>query len=776
MSSLIRTTSLSKIIFEKEGFIIAKGSDDVIYKGTIIQKGSEIEDVSLQFTGEFKNYKGEEQFCFTEYIIKQEYSSYFLENMVTGLSKKAIADIKLKCGNKFEEIIENNPNLLLGIKGVGEKSLIKIVKSFKENKHLKELAEFLLPFGITNLTIKKIYDTYGKESVSVLKENPYKLIEMKGVSFKKADDIAVKIGLDLDSHFRIRAGVVFAITNYFNSYGHTCISKEVFFDEANEALNVEDAYSLSNETFKNMLNDLIGCNELRYADKFESLITTTRFYFMEKYIHDTLKKYKHTHLGVMSKDIDKEIKDYENSLNILLDEKQKDAIILANSRYRITYLCGFAGTGKTSSSKLQLKLYENEYGYKKVVGCALSGVAAKRIENATGYKAYTIHTLLGYRGGSDFEFDEENKLDYAVVLLDEASMVDTYLFYNLLKAIDLETTSLIIMGDPAQLKAIGPGNFFEDIISKNLIFGNKLEKVFRQKKEQIINIFATNFIRKGLLPENYKDTNYEDFLFVNKSVKNSFQLKNTLTKNEYAEVQNNNKLQIIEEIKEIASNYLYSKEYWKTDIWKYITEFQVITPLKGNILGSQNLNGVIQSVFNPLNGREELSIFDKRFRLKDKVIHLKNENMVVLSTEEYKFHLKNDTLSSVAKDEDKGNIKRVFNGQMGVIIGLDFKNEVYSIYYPNEAYVALYNRNHFMQNNIDLAYSITIHKSQGSSFENLVIPMTLSHYVMLNNNLLYTAITRAVKKLYLVGEPFAFERACKNKADSKRFTVLENLE
>jgi exodeoxyribonuclease V alpha subunit len=740
------------------------------YKGTIIQKSNEITNVDIEFKGEWKDYKGSQQFCFSSYLIKQDYSDYFLENMVVGLSKKAITDIKLKCGKNFESIIEENPKLLLKIKGVGEKTLEKIVRSFKENKHLKSLAEFLLPFGVTNNAIKRIYDTYGTNGVEVVKENPYTLVEMRGVSFKKADDIALKIGVSESSDFRISAGIKFAIEDYLISAGHTCIKIENYYEKAKEILNTE-SFELDYTSFTNKITFLKETDVLKSIGL--DLITTINFYNMEKYIFDTLNKIKNVKKGPLIQNIDKYIEEKENKLNIKLDEKQKDAITLVNLQYRGIYLAGYAGTGKSTSSKTSLDIYAETFGISSVVGCALSGIAAKRIENVTGYKSYTIHTLLGYRGGNDFEFNEENKLQYSIIMIDEGSMVDTYLFYKLLKAVDFETTVLLIAGDPSQLKSVSPGNVFENIIDKKLLYGITLEKVFRQSEEQIINVFATNYIRKGLVPEDYKN-NFEDFQFISHSF-NSFKLKNSLSKEAYAEKVKENKMAMTEDIKRIASQYLYTLGYWKKDIWKYITEFQIITPMKGNLLGAEHLNEVVQGIFNPNAIGDELEVFNKKFRFRDKVIHLKNQNMHVLSTHDFKEKLNSNTLKSVLDENHSTSTRKVFNGQLGVIVNINLEDNIVSVYYPNEGYVALYKSENFKQRNIDLAYAITIHKAQGSEYENMIIPMTSSHFIMLNNNLLYTAVTRAKKKLYVVGESYAFEHGCKNKQNVKRFTVLENL-
>lgn len=775
----LRETTLEKIIFKNdEGFIIALGKDKLTYKGTVLENPKDLLNTAIEFDGKETEYKGNPQFAFSSYKVRQSFTDFFLEKMVKGLSKTAIVDIKLKCGDNFEKIINENPKALLSIKGIGEKSIDKIIKSYNENKHLKGLADFLLPFSITNNEIKKIHDSFGDTAIETLTENPYKLTCIKGLSFKKVDVIAVKLGLPLNSNFRLNSGIEFAMEDYFTSNGHTCISEQVYFEKSSEILNTE-GFVLTRELFLTHLNTLIGFESVTKLSVL-GIYTNKRFYNMEKYIFDTFNEYKKQRLQEsLVDDIETYLHNVETLSRMKLDEKQKDAIRLVNAQYRCVYLAGFAGTGKSTSSKNSMKLYEDKYGYSSVVGCALSGIAAKRIQTVTGYKSYTIHTLLGFRGGSDFEFNEENKLPYRFIMIDEASMIDTYLFYKLLKAIDLDTTAILVVGDPSQLKAVSPGNIFEDIIDLKLLFGVKLEKVFRQTEEQMINVFATNFIRNGLVPQNYKATGYSDFTFHTHELQNSFQIKNSVSKQEYSQLTEGIKDEILEKIKILAHQHLDTLSYWKTDVWKFITNFQVITPMKGGKLGAENLNNTIQSIFNPNRAGESLILNNgKTFRFRDKVIHLKNQKMKTVSTEEYKKFSSQNILKEVLKDEDGeygGLMQRVFNGQLGVIVNINLENDVISVYYPNENYIALYTAKAFAERTIDLGYAITIHKSQGMEYNHIVIPMSSSHYVMLNNNLLYTAVTRAKDNLHLVGETFAFERACKNKEEIKRNSILQHL-
>jgi len=360
-------------------------------------------------------------------------------------------------------------------------------------------------------------------------------------------------------------------------------------------------------------------------------------------------------------------------------------------------------------------------------------------------------------------------------MLDEAGMVDSVLFYRLISAIDFENQMLLIVGDSGQLKSIGSGDILHDIVEFNLVKGVKLDKVFRQSEKQAINYFATEYIRKGKEPYGYKTKKFEDFLFRAVEIENYYVLKNSLTEKEMKEVREKNKKQTTEEIKKIA---LRAKEkitsFWdKKDYWSYITLFQVITPMKNGLLGTIHLNTAIQNILNPIAQKyDELKVVDTTFRYKDKVVHLKNKNMNTMDYQTYikKYH---NNIERLQESEDDIVERKIFNGQLGVLLNLNKQNDIVVCYYPHEDIVVFCNSSHFREKIVNLAYALTVHKTQGSEFENVILPMTMSHFIMLSTALLYTAVTRAKKRLFVVGESMAWERACKNIDSLMRNTVIK---
>jgi len=765
-------TKISKILFSKESFIIAKTSCKQTVCGNVFEEPEKLVNIEVEFVGEYKEHsKFGTQFEFKTYQIKQDYNLFFLTNMVKGLTQQAAFEIVQKCGDNFETILLTDPKILLSIKGIGEKKLVTIVKSFKENRHLKHLAEFLLPYGITNNAISKIYEFYKENAVIKIQENPYLLTKIRGMSFIKADEIALKIGLRPDSNFRYNAGITFSIENYFNENGHTVIGKEVLFTLSCENLDNNDfvlTYDIFNETIINLLE----LKYIVYVDKLNNLVTLKYLYDMELYIKNIFNELKKEKRENLTEDINKYISNKEQENNFQYGEKQKIAITLANMAYYISYLGGLAGSGKTTVVSTVLDLYANKYGEDSIVCCALSGVAANRAKTVTGYKGVTIHTLLGFKGTNDYTFNKENKLDYSIVMLDESSMVDLSLFYNLLLAIDFSKTCLLCVGDPGQLQSVGLGEIFKSIISQKLAYGVLLDKVFRQSEEQVINIFATQYIREGKVPANYNKP-YDDFTFIKQDIENYWQLKKTLKEADLVKKREKNKTKITHEIIHICRKHYSFLNKWKENIWEYITDFQVITPMKSGLLGTEHLNGVLQSIFNGEVIGEQLTINDKNFRFRDKIVHLQNLNMKTVRYEHFKKHFKE--IPALINDENLVTEKRVFNGQLGVIININLEENITSVYYPNEGYVAFYKESDFKQKKIDLSYCLTIHKTQGMEYANVVVPMTMSHFKMLNNQLMYTGVTRAKNHLYIVGEQYAWERACKNKLSAKRDTVLECL-
>ncbi|WP_321777451.1 ATP-dependent DNA helicase [Sulfurimonas sp.] len=415
------------------------------------------------------------------------------------------------------------------------------------------------------------------------------------------------------------------------------------------------------------------------------------------------------------------------------------------------FLVGYAGTGKSTTSKTILELLNTKYEEKEIMTCALSGIASQRIADTTGYESATIQSLLVKYEGRDY-------FPFGVVLIDEASMINSPLFARLMAKIHRDAI-VIIVGDDAQLPPIGAGNVLSDVLSLELAPIVKLTKIYRQSEDQAITLIA-NDIRKGIVPE-YRNT-YEDFEFIDISIQNYYTLRNELSQTQLQELRENNSLQILTEIMHKVVESIDKARYRLNNkqIKEYLNYFQVITPMKGGTLGTNNLNKVLQEYFNP-NPKKCLKKGGVEFRLMDKVVHTKNENMTSWSGDAF-------------KTGEDSNQRRIFNGMSGLLFKIEEDDEQVFVFYPNEDVVVVYEYEE-MKSHLMLSYALTIHKVQGMEYDIVVIPMTFSHFIMHNTKLIYTAITRAKHKCILIGESGAFESGCKKFEATRRDTVLLEL-
>jgi exodeoxyribonuclease V alpha subunit len=386
-----------------------------------------------------------------------------------------------------------------------------------------------------------------------------------------------------------------------------------------------------------------------------------------------------------------------------------------------------------------------------IITCALSGIASQRISDTTGYESATIQSLL-------VKHESTDTFPYSVVLIDEASMINSSLFARVMRKISKKAI-VIIVGDDAQLPPIGAGNVLSDALTLKLAPTVKLTKIYRQSEDQAITLIA-NQIRQAEVPE-YKK-NYEDFEFVDVSIQNYYMLKNQLSQDELKSLRDDNSNQIITEIVHRVVDSIEKARYRLNNklIKEYLNYFQVITPMKGGILGTTNLNKVLQEYFNP-NPKKCVKRGLQEFRQMDKVVHTKNENMTSWSGDGFKM------------GEDPSQ-RRIFNGMSGLLFKIDEDEEQVFVFYPNEDVVVVYEYEE-LKSHIMLSYALTIHKVQGMEYDIVVIPMSFTHYIMHNTKLIYTAITRAKHRCILIGESGAFESACKRQDITRRDTVLLEL-
>ncbi len=790
-------TIFKKIIFEKNGFAIIVDKANRVFKINLIHKADDILDIPVKVKAKeiiHKTYG--KQYQVENYTILEKPLSFFLRKVVkSGLPKETITKLCTNYTlNEFKELLLTNPQELLKTKNLGKARLDKIIERFEEKKELIELTELLANTNITSDFLQKVYKFIQKNKLSpeIIKKNPYILTTINGIGFKKADDIALKIGIDELSEIRIKAYILYAINQVTINKGDILHIKKNIFDLMIKELGI------NNESVKAIFE--MALMALIKERKIISLEIENKEYLVDYFFHlkETgiiryIKQYdnlRYFSTGFKKEDVIKYIQ--QNAIYPLSEKQQKAIIDFTTTSAPFFILAGYAGAGKTTTAKMIMDLYAKKYGEENIIACALSGNASNRIKNVTGYNAYTIHSLLGYRGDK-FLFNKDNPLKYKLIVLDEASMVDISLFYALINAIDFTKTKLFIIGDNAQLQPVGAGEVFSDMLQIKEIEKIILDKVFRQDEKQVINIFAQD-IRKGKVPYGYKEKKYNDFVFSKREMKDYFKLKKTLNDKEMKELRNqinelikdeilklsgmvNSKLKIL---REKIDTLLKNKKTDKINILisEYIYFFQIIVPQKKGIIGTINLNEKIKQIFIPDN--------TKKISRLDKVIHLRNKNKIILSLEEY-FHMdktyKNLLNYDIDYTDDKDtNITRVFNGQVGIVIdtfNFNIENEdkeYIAVYYPNDDYVTLYNDEEIRMQTMDLSYVFTIHKSQGSEYKNVVIPMSFSNAFMFNNKMLYTAITRAKNKLVLIGESYAFEFAIKKSDETQRKTLMKYIQ
>ena len=737
---------IDRILFEDEGFIIAvlKSGEKVsgIYYESDIEsiKGSAI--TLSGFWEEHKKYG--KTFKFETLKVNQNELFFFLNKIIKGFTKKLTAELIEKFGQEgLVDILDNDIERLLEFKGIKEKRLKKIQASWKQFRSMRRLGEFLSPFDVSPALLTTIATAMKDvdEPCTKIENNPYILTHINSIGFKRADELALKMGIDREDEGRISSAMDYVLLNYCEAQGNSCIAKEVLFSGLDELL----MFSQKQYLYEAALVERVGEGSIVIMKN--ERVSPSRLYDAEKYLYEEFKMRTKLSSGGFVKNIDEFLKDS----SLKLGEQQKEAVIKINEGAQLLFLVGYAGTGKSTTSKTILELINTQYDKKEIMTCALSGIASQRISDTTGYESATIQSLL-------IKHESSDKFPYSVVLIDEASMINSSLFARLIGKISRKAI-LIIVGDDAQLPPIGAGNVLSDVLSLDLAPTVKLTQIYRQSEDQAITLIA-NDIRKGVVPE-YR-TNYEDFEFVDITIANYYALKNQLSSDELKNLRDENSQQIIVEIVHRVLDSLKKARYrlQNKQIKEYLNYFQVITPMKGGLLGSTNLNKVLQDYFNP-NPSKYVKRSGLEFRLMDKVVHTKNENMTSWSGDGFKL------------GEDS-NPRRIFNGMSGLLFKIEEEDEQLFVFYPNEDVVVVYEYEE-LKSHLMLSYALTIHKVQGMEYDIVVIPMSFTHFIMHNTKLIYTAITRAKHKCILVGEGAAFESGCRKFEATRRDTVLLEL-
>lgn len=648
---------------------------------------------------------------------------YLSSGLIPGVGPATARRIVEKFGMDSLDIIEMNPLKLMEVEGIGEKKAKGIAEAFKEQRELREVLVSLQSYGISVNYGIKIYRMYGKDTLNVIKENPYKLCDdIYGIGFKTADKIARTLGIDLNSTYRVKAGIKYILAGCIAN-GHVYLPKLTLFDECINLLNVPL------EIIEESLTSLIISKEVVIEDiEGEEAVYLSSLYYSEFGVARRIIELSlNDKIGDDFKNVEDYINEYEKSNNIEFALEQREAVIQA-VKNGVCVITGGPGTGKTTIIKCIIEIFKKNG--MEVVLAAPTGRASKRITEATGYEAKTIHRLLEmeYVDGENypsFSRDEGNPLECEAIIIDEASMVDILLMNSLLKALPIGCR-LIMVGDVDQLPSVGPGNVLRDIIESRAINVVRLNKIYRQANESLIAVNAHR-INKGEMPIiNDKD---KDFFFINAG----------------------NPSSMVEEIIRLVDVRIPS---YKEGI-DPMRDIQVLSPTRKGEVGIYNLNVKLQQVLNPKSSKKNEKQFrDFVFRVGDKVMQIKNN-----------YSLK---WQSISNEKETG--MGIFNGDIGFIEEVDNENKTLTVIFDDDKRVVYDFEN---LDELEMAYAVTIHKSQGCEFPVVVIPVFYGPPMLMTRNLIYTAVTRARKLVVLVGLNQALYNMIKNDTIAKRYTGLK---
>lgn len=639
--------------------------------------------------------------------------SYLASGIIKGIGEKIAKRIVKVFGKDTLDIMQNKPYELTKVDGIGEKKAQNIAEAFQEQRELSEVMLFLQQYGVTPNYAVKIYKKYGENAIQLVQENPYRLADdIFGIGFRIADAIAKRMGIDPSSPYRVRCGIKFVLNRY-SLEGHTYVPREELIQSTSNLLEVEK------ELVADALVRLALDNEvhLENIDRDEEVaVFAMSLFYAETYTCKKLIELIQHQTEPISDDLKKEIEEIEKDQEIELAENQREAVEEA-TKNGVLVITGGPGTGKTTAINTIIKMFERHN--LSISLAAPTGRAAKRMSEATGREAQTIHRLLEYSyleesSAMSFAKCEDDPLTADVVIIDEMSMADIFLMQGLLKAI-LPGTRLILVGDADQLPSVGPGNVLKDIIDSGMVKVVQLDQIFRQAQESMIIVNAHR-INKGDYP--YINKKEKDFYFMSRR------------KQEH----------ILYTIKELCKERLPNFHHCDP-----IKGIQVLAPMKKGLVGTFNLNNELQAILNPPDAdKAQKKLKDKIFRVGDKVMQMKNN-----------YNLKWKKIDN--SEEGEG----IFNGDFGYITDIDTEDKEVVVTFDEDKLV----RYDFSQlDELELAYCITIHKSQGSEFPIVVMPVSWGPPMLLTRNLLYTAVTRAKELVVMVG----LEAGLKNMVDNHR--------
>lgn len=671
------------------------------------------------------------QFQIASYVEKMPEDALAMERYlgsgaIKGIGAALAARIVRRFGDDTMRIVEEEPERLAEIKGISEKKAMEIAEQMTEKADMRRVMIFLQKYGISLNLGAKIYQKYGQTVYGVLQENPYRLAEdISGVGFRIADEIASRIGIHTDSDYRIRSGMLYTLLQA-SGEGHIYLPKEELFSRASGLLGVDSSY------MEKHLMDMVVDRKLILKETEDgAVVYPTRYYYLELNSARMLCE-----LNILCPEDEemmaKWINRIEKETGTRLDEMQKQAVAAAAS-HGLFILTGGPGTGKTTTINAIIRYFEEEGAELRLA--APTGRAAKRMTEATGYEAQTIHRLLELNGMPEeeqegravhFDRNSENPLEADVIIIDEMSMVDIALMHSLLLAVTAGTR-LILVGDENQLPSVGPGNVLRDIIRSGCFPVVELKKIFRQASESDIVVNAHKINRGEQVTINNKS---RDFFFLKRYDADIIIRV------------------VIALIQEKLPRYVDAKPY----------EIQVLTPMRKGLLGVERLNQILQRYLNPPDEKKkEKEIGQRLFREGDKVMQVKNN-----------YQLEWEILGRYKIPVDKG--VGVFNGDTGIMTEINEFAETATVEFE-DGRQAEYSFKQLEE--LELAYAVTIHKSQGSEYPAVILPILSGPRMLMNRNLLYTAVTRARKCVTVVGSETTFAEMIRNEKQQQRYSSLD---
>ncbi|MFL9610970.1 AAA family ATPase [Methylobacillus sp. Pita2] len=772
-------TKIKSKVFERGMFAIFRLDDGNSIAGELpAMKADHLIGAQVRLEGDWESNKFGDTFKFTSLMLDEDRVVHFLNKMVGYISRPTAMAINKEFGEEGTwEVLNNAPEKLLEFNGIGPKKLEKIKASWAAVKPMWMLGKILTPLGVTPRQIEMINEHFGDRAIETLEKDPYAIVAIRGIGFKVADEIAIKVGVSLDSPMRLKACAEYSIRDLMDSTGNTALKPSAVIEKMKACIADTTTQVSDDKKYESALLDSLNARVISFltapADNHPDRITADDPVALWGSIENELVILRAARNLVMRgpivEDIEKWITNYEakECKGKPFGDQQKDAIRLANQMPSLFSISGYAGTGKTTTSKAILKLICERHNPDDIACCALAGVAANRIKMQSGFESSTIHSLLGWDGTGGFEFDKNNKLPHSVILLDESTMNDSWLLAQLFSAIDFKNTTLIMLGDPGQIDPVGPGQPYADLIKLDLIPNVTLSKIYRTEEGMVIPVVAES-VRNCRTPD--LTGSYKDFGYTNISIEDYMRKRRVMSKDEMAKLRDENNIKIRDKTMDIA---ITQRGEMRTklrngDPWGYITHLQVISPMKKGTIGVAELNKHLQHILNPTSGQLEVhkASFNE-FRVNDKVVHLKNKDMTTFPKHAYKGYRDGKDI-----DDVESTIK-VFNGQQGLVIGAT--DEEVHVYFPIEDYVCVYESKHINSGMLDLSYCLTTHKTQGSEYSYVVLPTSLSHFNMLSPRMLYTGMTRAKQRLDIVGQLEAIQASCNPKMLRDRETCIQEI-